>query len=168
MQPNILRFTALFLALILNLHCLSQTAWRSNLVSDFFKHIGSDVMTAFTHPTCDKYLTIVEAYNESTYYVRIYYKYGWGGTKTFKCDYEIKIGSSGLLYEVDSYSCGSPTATCFSACNFAKDLASRISSSEKDRYERFLSKALKQFSCEDFCHARLFYKWYDLGYYKAY
>ncbi len=164
----IVRLGCLLLLCNLYLLGLAQSTTQKNLFSNFISYSGYSVLNAFAHPTCTVYSTSVEAYSDHTYYVKVYYQYGSQEVRYFTCEYKIKLNYTGNFISLEKYSCGSSNASCFGACNFFKDLVSRTTSEDKDRFEKYLYKTLSEFSCEDYCHARLFYKWVDLGYYKEY
>lgn len=149
-------------------NCYSQTERQKALAVNYFKYSGGNILNAFAHPTCSVYSASVETYSDHTYYVKIYYLYGSQNERSFACEYRIKLNSSGTILSLEKYSCGSPSVGCFGACNFFRELATTTTTEDKDRFEKYLHKSLNEFSCEDYCLARLFYKWIDLGYFKEY
>jgi hypothetical protein len=145
-----------------------QTEKQRKLTVDFFTYNGTTVINAFAHPTCTAYYSSIESYSGHTYYVKQYYKYGSESIGYFSCEYKIRLDYLGNFISFETYKCGSPDAVCFGACNFFRDLAAITTSEDKDRYEKYLHKVLDEFTCEDYCHARLYYKWIDLGYFRMY
>ena len=146
----------------------SQTPYQQGLVETFIIQQAGGIIAAFAHPTCKNYSKIVYAISDKLYIVEI--GYGYGEAENFRywsCNYTLNFSSSGELlsvvpYEKDAsgvWGCKGPNLRCFHLCDITKSLVSEFSFDEKVKAEKLLKKALDEFSCVDFCFARLWLLW---------
>ncbi len=157
----------LSLALLLGHFTLSaQTTGQVNLVTRFFNNSGGNMLQDATHPACTWSYADVKAYSGHTYYISMHYRQVLTSNE-FVCRYKLRLNYLGQFLSLNIVECKCPDFNCFGICRVTT-LDDITTSSNRLRYEKYTGSRLENMSCEEYTNVKLYYQWYDLGYYSAY
>lgn len=144
----------------------AQNTRQNNLVYNYFNNYGGDILQDAAHPACTwSYVTVQPGYNY-TYYLTVYYKQVLT-SRTFSCEYRLKLSSIGKFISITSTRCGCSDCNCFGVCRWV-DFEDITSEYNRIRYERYVGKSLFWMSCEEYTNVSLYFDWEDRGYYTLY